>query len=173
MAKKKQKEKMEHPVLLGMLFVAIISAVTFVVLYRIEESKPYIRDFNPEEVYYVNYTFADNEYKVIDPDEISLVKSYYNDFKYYMLNDTKEAWNKVSKSNKRQKFKDSYDKFTEFLKGSLTDNTKTNIVERYNIKKEGTRTIYSVIDNDSNMYVFTAKGVWNYTVELKGKVEIK
>ena len=147
------------------LFLGLIIGGIFLYRYIRNNTGEYVPNDGPVE--YEIKRYEDNQYTVINIDDIDVYNSYYKEFLRLMVNNPTVAYAKLSEDCKKIAFNDNYKEFLKYTKN--IDNTviATGKVNRYRKDKNK---IY-IIDNFDMGYVFTENGVWNYTVYISGRVE--
>lgn len=151
-------------ILLGIVIISVF-LVQFISK-QIEYSKKYESNLlNNGEIYYVEHTYEDNEYKVIDVDEFDVINYYYRDYIDKLINDPDAAWDILTDSNKKEMFGTDIDSFMKTVKQIVTVKTKNNKIEKY--KKQSGK--YTIVDSEDHMYTIEDNGVWNYKISYLGQ----
>lgn len=150
------------------LFVLIGVLVGYSIYNYIEDKKVFNEPMlsEPENIPYVNYKYADNEYRVITVEKYDVFNSYYKDFINKMVNNPKLSWDYVSDAEKKNRFNNKYEEYEKYIKTIINARTLNNKVDRYKVSN---KTI-TVIDSANYMYEFIENGVWNYKVSFKEQV---
>lgn len=107
-----------------------------------------------------------NEYQIIQVDDQDMALAYYKDWVYLLVNNPKEAYEKLDKKSKEEY--DSYEKFEKWIKQRVTVKTKTSTLKGYKFKKTGGRNEILVSTTDNMRYRFIEYSVWNYKVVIVG-----
>ncbi len=119
-----------------------------------------------ENIPLVNYTYEDNEYRVMTVEKYDVINSYYSYFINKAIKDPKSSWEYVSDNEKKKRFNNKYEDYEKFIKSLITVKSATNKVEKYKISNN----TISVIDSANYKYEFEENGVWNFKVSFKGQV---
>lgn len=137
-------------------------------IYKYIQGKEIYNDpmLEQEHIPLVNYTYEDNEYRVITVEKYDVYNSYYKDFANKMINDPKSSWDYVSEEEKKNHFNNDYKEYEKYIKTIITVKSKNNKVEKYKVSNNK----ITVIDSEKYMYEFVENGVWNFKVSFKGQV---
>lgn len=163
-AKEIIKENIIWIIILAVLLIGLIGYF----LYNTFKGEEIYNDpmLNEESIPLVDYTYEDNEYRVITVENYDVFNSYYKDFITKAMNDPESSWDLVSDTEKSTRFNNEYEQYEEFLKTIINVRSATNKVEKYKVSGS----TITVIDSASYMYEFKENGVWNYKVSFKGQV---
>ncbi len=150
-------------VLLGivLLFLFIFGIVRIIKGNQIYQSEA----MNDSTVDYIKYHYADNEYKVMQIEEVDMVERYYQMYLNATLVNEKEAWDMLSDETKNA-FHDKIEEYQKELKKRITVKSKNNKVQVYRKTANG----FLVIDTENYQYEIIEKGVMNVKVTLRGQV---
>lgn len=163
------KEIIKDNIIWIIILLVLVGIIVGYSVYNYIEGKKIYNDpmlSEPESIPYVNYTYEDNEYRVITVEKYDVFNNYYKDFINKMVNNTKLSWDYISDEEKKTRFNNKYEEYEKYVKSITTVKTLTNKVEKYKVSN---KTI-TVIDSSNNMYEFIENGVWNYKVSFKGQV---
>ena len=118
------------------------------------------------DVDYKEQNYGANEYHPVTVDYIDLLNEYYKFFMDLQISNPKEAYNYLSEESKK---KYDYEKYEEYLKKTLTINSKTAEVTKYRVDKYD-KSIVEIIDSEDTKYTLKEKAIWDFEITLNGKV---
>lgn len=164
----KIKEIIKDNLVWIIIFLILVLGLSIYGVYNYIQGKEIYNDPMLEQDYIplINYTYEDNEYRVITVEKYDVFNSYYQDFINKMLNDPKSSWDYVSEDDKKNNFNEDYEEYEKFVKTIVTVKSQNNKVEKYKVSNN----TITVIDSENYMYEFIENGVWNYKVSFKGQV---
>lgn len=102
-----------------------------------------------------------NDYSTIAISNNKLATIYYTEYLNLLRSNPKEAYNKLSKENKKQKFKN----YNDFLSYSLTI-PYSNVIKNITTLETKEGYTYTIYDENQNSISITATAVMNYTVKI-------
>ena len=147
------------------LFILTIVGGVFLYKYIKENSGTYEPDNQP--VQYEMKKYEDNQYTVVNIDDVDVYNAYYKDFLKLVVNNPTLAYNKLTTECKELVFNNDYKEFLKYTKNIDKNILITGKIDRYKVDKDAIH----VIDNTNDGYLFYEHGAWNYTVYLSGKIE--
>ncbi len=165
----KVKEIIKDNLIWIIILLVLVAVIVGYSIYNYIDGKEIFNDpmvTDHESIPYVNYTYEDNEYRVITVEKYDVFNNYYKDFINKMINDTKSSWEYVSEDDKKKRFNNKYEEYEKYVKSVITVKTLSNKVEKYKVSNN----TITVIDSENKMYEFKENGVWNYKVSFKGEV---
>lgn len=164
----KFKQIVKENIVWIVILVALLLALSGYLIYNNLRQEEIYEDpmMSDEKIPLINYTYEDNEYRVITVEKSDVFNSYYKDFINKAIKNTKESWNLVNDEEKKERFNNKYEEYEKFIKSLLTVKSSTNRVEKYKVSGN----TITVIDSAHYMFEFEEKGVWNYKVSFKGQV---
>lgn len=105
-----------------------------------------------------------NKYSYYRINDEEMSAKYFRTYRDLMINNTEEAYNKLSKEYREKRFK-NYDNFKQYVEKNKQEITRADI-NQYLVEKNGDNKEYVCKDGNENMYIFTTLSVANYTVKL-------
>ena len=99
--------------------------------------------------------------RIKDDEEISKYFTYYCKL---AINNTKKAYEMLEKDYKDKRF-NQYSKFEDYIK-KQAKNLKEVEVAGYSVTKQEDSKIYTIVDQNGNVYIFNKKAPMNFTVQL-------
>lgn len=99
--------------------------------------------------------------RIKDDEEISKYFTYYCKL---AINNTKKAYEMLEKDYKDKRF-NQYSKFEDYIK-KQAKNLKEVEVAGYSVTKQEDSKIYTIVDQNGNVYIFNKKVPMNFTVQL-------
>ena len=99
--------------------------------------------------------------RIKDDEEISKYFTYYCKL---AINNTKKAYEILEKDYKDKRF-NQYSKFEDYIK-KQAKNLKEVEVAGYSVTKQEDSKIYTIVDQNGNVYIFNKKAPMNFTVQL-------
>lgn len=105
-----------------------------------------------------------NEFNIVNVTTEMLIQRYLVDFKDKLLTSPDEAY-KLLDSDTKQKYNDYYH-FKEMIDVHFNE-FKLAYVDKYSVQKNKTTNKYTIVDQFGNKYIFSAKAVLLYNVNLE------
>lgn len=107
-----------------------------------------------------------NEYREVGMDETySLISGYVEQYKSYLKNDLKRAYEILDDEYKEKKFNNSYDKFVLFIDG-IKDEIELKTLDGYSKNEEEVSTEYEANLDGEDVWVFRSSELGKYTILL-------
>lgn len=105
-----------------------------------------------------------NEYKSIIAEDEYVSIQLFNDFKNYLLNDSRTAYDVLDEEYREKKY-GSYENFVSYIKQNR-EKLENIEIKMYNKKKMNGKTEYICLDAEGKYYIFTQDNIVNYDVIL-------
>ena len=99
--------------------------------------------------------------RIKDDEEISKYFTYYCKL---AINNTKKAYEMLEKDYKDKRF-NQYSKFEDYIKKQAKNLKEVEVAGYYVTKQEDSK-IYTIVDQNGNVYIFNKKAPMNFTVQL-------
>lgn len=110
-----------------------------------------------------------NEYNDIvlgeTANDFQVLKEYFEDYKYKVLNEPEEAFGMLDATYKKVKFNDNLEQFKTYITNNSNTLQDANIV-KHGVTKESGVTKYTFTDNFGNYYELKETGIYEYTIAL-------
>lgn len=97
--------------------------------------------------------------------DLSIVKEYFDDYKFKAINAPEEAFALIDATYKKEKFHDNIEQFKTYIQNNRDTLQDANIV-KHGVTKENGVTKYSFVDNFGNYYELKETGIYEYTIIL-------
>lgn len=98
--------------------------------------------------------------------DLSVIKIYFDDYKFKAINKPEEAFNLIDAEYKKEKFDDNVNAYKQYVKDNANQIQDANIVKHGITTLENGNKQYIIIDNFDNYYKFTETGINKYIVIL-------
>ncbi len=98
--------------------------------------------------------------------DLSVIKIYFDDYKFKAINKPEEAFKLIDTEYKKQKFDDNLNAYKQYVKNNLEQLQDANIVKHGITTLENGNKQYVIIDNFDNYYKFSETGINKYIVIL-------
>lgn len=102
--------------------------------------------------------YKDNEYMPIYISEEKMASIYLNDYKYYLINDSKTAYDLLNENYRKIKFSG----LVEFQ--SYIESYKNAEIASYSVEHREDKTIFYLKLSDGSSIIFSTSGVMKYEI---------
>lgn len=135
------------------IFILILFSILIVYKFNKKDNKNYEEEFN----YLKNY--QDNEYMPIYINDESMAKIYFNDYKFYLINNIDEAYDLLNPNYRDKRFP-SINAFKEYV-----NNLDLNItIDSYEKKELNDKIVFYLYSENKLIIIFSTEGVMQYEV---------
>jgi len=150
---------------LCIIFVIIMTGCYLIINSRIKaqyEPNYLLEDFyvKPERKMNVN------EYKVVKVEENEMVEIYFNTYISLLLENFSLAYAYLDEESQLEQFP-NLDSFRNKVSHITNSFSITPKIDRYDLKTEDDKKIYTISDKNGNIYEFQVDAVMKYTVSFK------
>lgn len=172
MDKKKTNIFKENMIAIIIIIVVLAIAITYFVIDKVNGSKIYESPImNNERIEYDNLIFSENEYRIFEVNTQDMALRYYRYINYYLVNYPEKIWDILDPQQRKE-----YGNVAEFkrdIKKKVNVDTLSNTLIKYGVDESSSvQRKYVLVDSEMNSYTVLEKGVWNITVEVKGRVSL-
>lgn len=135
------------------IFILILFSILIVYKFNKKDNENYEEEFN----YLKNY--QDNEYMPIYINDESMAKIYFNDYKFYLINNIDEAYDLLNPNYRDKRFP-SINAFKEYV-----NNLDLNItIDSYEKKELNDKIVFYLYSENKLIIIFSTEGVMQYEV---------
>lgn len=146
------------------IFIALIvfiGIIGLIIYFNKEKMIAYVQE--SEEISFLK-DYQVNQFVPVYVTDEQMVSIYYNDYINKMLYDRQKAYDLLHKNLKKKYFK-SYNDYDNYV-NEITNSSSNFAIKSFSIEPSRYETLYKVVDENNDIYVFHVIAVMQYSVEF-------